>query len=559
MSDDNGKTLNFIEEIIENDLKTGKHKVIKTRFPPEPNGYLHIGHAKSICLNFGLTQKYGGSTNLRFDDTNPSSEGQEYIDAIKRDIQWLGFKWDNEFYASDYFPKLYEMAVKLIKDGLAYVDESSFEEINEMKGGTGKPGMESPYRNRPMEESLRLFEEMRDGKHPEGSMVLRAKIDMNSPNMHMRDPIIYRIKYDSHVRTGDTWNIYPMYDMAHGQSDALEEITHSLCSIEFENHRPLYEWLIEKLELFPSRQIEFARMNLSYAIVSKRKLLQLVNGNYVTGWDDPRMPTISGMKRRGYTPEAIRDFCDKIGLTKRENLIDYSLLEHCVRDHLNQIAPRVMAVQNPLKVVITNYPDDKVEQLSVVNNPEDPDSGSREVPFSKEIYIEREDFMVDPPKRYFRMAPGRNTRLKSAYILHCEDYKVDEKTGLVEEVYCTYYPDSKSGQDTSGIKPKGTLHWVSAKHAVEVELRLYDRLFTEPEPDAHEGKDFKEFFNENSLRVVEGSMVEPSLANAIPGDYFQFFRKGYFIVDPDSSSDKLIFNRTVPLKSAWKKLQKKKG
>lgn len=552
MSEENLKSLNFVEEIIEDDLKTGKHHNIRTRFPPEPNGYLHIGHAKAICLNFGLTQKYGGTTNLRFDDTNPTSEGQEYIDAIKRDIKWLGFEWDNEFYASDYFDDLYEMAVKLIHDGLAYVDESDFDTINAMKGDTNTPGTESPYRNRPKEESLKLFEEMKEGKHPEGSMVLRAKIDMSSPNMHLRDPIIYRIKYDEHVRTGKEWNIYPMYDMAHGQSDAIENITHSLCSIEFENHRPLYNWLIQKLDLFPSRQIEFSRMHLAYTVVSKRKLLQLVEGGYVNGWDDPRMPTISGMRRRGYTPESIRDFCDRIGLTKRENLIDYSLLEYCVREHLNKIAPRVMAVINPLKLVITNYPEGKTEHLSVVNNPEDPDSGERDVLLTREIYIEKEDFMIDPPKKYFRLAPGKTVRLKSAYIIHCDDYKVNEETGEVEEVYATYYPDSKSGHDTSGIKPKGTLHWVSAEHSKEVELRMYERLFTDPEPDSHEGIDFKEFINKDSLEVINHSRVETSLADAKPGDKFQFFRMGYFVVDPDSDGDKLVFNRTVSLKSAWK-------
>lgn len=547
--------LNFIEEIIVEDLKSGKHDEIKTRFPPHPNGYLHIGHAKAICLNFGLTEEYGGETNLRFDDTNPSTESREYIDSIKNDIRWLGFEWDNEFYASDYFDELYEMAVKLIKNGKAYVDESDFDTINAQKGDTSTPGIESKYRNRPMEESLELLEDMKSGKYPEGSMVLRARIDMSSPNMHMRDPIMYRIKKEKNLRTGDAWNIYPMYDYAHGQSDALEHITHSLCSIEFENHRPLYNWFIENLDIFLSRQIEFARLNLSYTVLSKRKLLQLVNEGYVNGWDDPRMPTISGMRRRGFSAAAIRDFCDRIGVTKRDNVIDYSLLEYSVRDHLNKIAPRVMGVIHPLKLIITNFPEDKVELLPTVNNPEDPDSGIREVPLTREIYIDKDDFMVDPPKKFFRMAPGRDTRLKSAYILHCEDCKMNDETGEVEEVYCTYYPESKSGEDTSGIKPKGTLHWVSASKGKSVELRMYDRLFNDPFPDGHKEKDFKEFINPDSLQVIENSVVEPSLAGLKPGRVVQFFRKGYFVLDEDSTDEKLIFNRTVPLKSTWKKIK----
>ncbi len=555
MAEEKEKSLNFIEEIIEADLKTGKHEEIITRFPPHPNGYLHIGHAKAICLNFGLTEIYGGETNLRFDDTNPTTEGEEYIEAIKRDIEWLGFTWDRECYASDYFDELYEMAIKLIKDGKAYVDESDFDTINEMKGDTSKPGVESPHRDRDIDENLRLLEEMKAGKHPEGSMVLRAKIDMSSPNMHMRDPIMYRIKKEAHIRTGNKWNIYPMYDFAHGQSDSIEHITHSLCSIEFENHRPLYNWFIENLDIYPSRQIEFARLHLSYTVVSKRKLLQLVNEGYVDGWDDPRMPTITGMRRRGYTPEAIRDFCDRIGLTKRENMIDYSLLEYSVRDQLNAVAPRVMGVVDPLKVVITNYPIGKVEYLPAVNNPEDEDSGVRELPFSREIYIDRADFMVDPPKKFFRLHPGSNTRLKSAYILHCEGYKEGED-GDVEEIYCTYYPDSKSGSDNSGIKARGTLHWVSAEHSIPVELRMYDRLFTDPFPDGHADKDFKEFINEDSLHVKTNSRVEPSLVDAEVGQVFQFFRRGYFVLDKDSTEERYVFNRTVALKSKWKKLKK---
>ncbi|MCO6491633.1 MAG: glutamine--tRNA ligase/YqeY domain fusion protein [Phaeodactylibacter sp.] len=551
------ESLNFIEQIIEEDIRNGKHGGrVHTRFPPEPNGYLHIGHAKAICLNFEIAQKYGGKTNLRFDDTNPTTEETEYVDNIKRDIRWLGFDWDDrEYYASDYFEQLYEFAVKLISKGLAYVDDSTPGEIAEMKGTPTVPGKESPYRNRSVGENLSLFRGMRAGDFPDGSKVLRAKIDMASSNMHMRDPIMYRIKRDHHHRTGDEWIIYPMYDFAHGQSDSIEKITHSLCSLEFIHHRPLYDWFIEKLEIFPSRQIEFARMNVSYMITSKRRLLKLVKEGYVSGWDDPRMPTISGMRRRGFPPAAIRTFCDKAGIAKRDNLIEISLLEFCVRDELNRTAPRVMAVLNPLKVVITNYPEGKVEYMEVENNPEDESMGTRTMPFSRELYIEREDFMEDPPKKYFRMGPGRDVRLKAGYILRCEGFEKDPATGAVTEVRCTYYPDSKSGEDTSGIKAKGTLHWVSAAHAKEAEVRLYDRLFTDPQPDSHEDKDYLEFFNEDSLQVVEKAYVEPSLAGAKPGDTFQFLRLGYFSADADSAGEKPVFNRTVTLKDTWAKMQ----
>ncbi len=530
------ESLNFIEQIVEEDIENDKHGGrIHTRFPPEPNGYLHIGHAKAICVNFGIAEKYGGKTNLRFDDTNPTTESTEYVEQIKRDIRWLGFDWeDREYYASDYFEQLYEFALKLIKKGLAYVDDSTPEEIADMKGTPTIPGKESPYRDRTVDENLELFEGMRAGKYPDGARVLRAKIDMSSPNMHMRDPILYRIKREHHHRTGDQWIIYPMYDFAHGQSDSIEGITHSLCSLEFRHHRPLYDWLIENLEIFPSRQIEFARMNVSYMISSKRKLLRLVEEGLVNGWDDPRMPTISGMRRLGYPPAAIRNFCDKAGVAKRDNLMEIDLLEFCVREELNKTTMRVMGVLNPLKLTITNYPDGKVEYLEAVNNPEDESMGSRKIPFTKELYIEKEDFMENPPKKYFRLGPGRKVRLKNAYIIHCEDYVKDEDTGEILEVHCSYYPDSRSGSDTSGIKAKGTLHWVSVPHALEVEVRAYDRLFTDPEPTGHEDKDYVEFFNEDSLKIIEKAYVEPGLASAKVGDRFQFMRKGYFCVDPDT-------------------------
>ncbi|MBX2877012.1 MAG: glutamine--tRNA ligase/YqeY domain fusion protein [Saprospiraceae bacterium] len=551
-------SLNFIEQIIEEDLSQGKHAGrVHTRFPPEPNGFLHIGHAKAITVNFELAQKYGGLTNLRMDDTNPTTEKTSYVENIKNDIKWLGFEWNGEVvYASDYFGQLYEFAIKLIKEGLAYVDDSTPDEIAEMKGEPTAPGKESPYRDRTVEENLELFQKMRAGAFEDGARVLRAKIDMSSPNMHMRDPILYRIKHETHHRTGDEWCIYPMYDFAHGQSDSIEGITHSLCSLEFRHHRPLYDWLIEKLEIFPSRQIEFARMNVAYMITSKRKLLRLVEGEYVTGWDDPRMPTIAGMRRRGYPADAIREFCRRAGVAKRDNLIEIELLEYAVRNELNKTANRVMAVLDPVKVVITNYPEDQTEQLSIVNNPEDPEAGSREVPFSREIYIERGDFMEDPPRKFFRMGPGRNVRLKGAYILHCEDFVKDE-AGTISEIHCTYYPDSKSGEDTSGVKAKGTLHWVSVEHAAKAEVRQYGRLFSVAEPTKEEDTDYLELLNPDSLKVLENVYVEPSLVAAKPGEQLQFMRKGYYCVDQESTPERPVFNLTVSLKDSWKKAQKK--
>lgn len=547
------KSLNFIEEIIEEHLKEGRYQSILTRFPPEPNGYLHIGHAKSICLNFGLGIKYKGKTNLRFDDTNPVTEETEYVDSIKEDIQWLGFNWANEFYASDYFDTLYEYAVKLIKKGLAYVDDSTSEEIAAQKGTPTQPGVRNKYAERMIEENLHLFEEMKAGKYKDGEKVLRAKVDMADPNMHMRDPILYRIKHAHHHRTGDKWCIYPMYDFAHGQSDSIEKITHSICTLEFIPHRALYDWFIEKLEIFPSRQYEFARLNLTYTVMSKRKLLQLVNENHVSGWDDPRMPTISGLRRRGYTPESIRDFCDRIGVAKRDNLIDVSLLEFCVREHLNKVALRRMVVFDPLKITITNYPEGK-ELLSTENNPEDPNGGVREIAFSNTILIERDDFMENPTKKYFRLAPGQMVRLKSAYIIKCEEV-VKDAAGTVIELKCSYIPESKSGSDTSGIHVKGTLHWVNAADAVEVEVREYDRLFKVENPAMEEG-DFKDYVNSDSLKIVSG-YAEPAILHAKAKDRFQFLRKGYYCLDKDSSEKKIIFNRTVTLKDAWAKEAKK--
>lgn len=544
------KSLNFIEEIIEADLKSGKYKSILTRFPPEPNGYLHIGHSKSICLNFGLGIKYGGKTNLRFDDTNPVTEETEYVESIKDDIRWLGFEWANEFYASDYFEQLYEFAVTLIKKGLAYVDDSSSEEIAKQKGTPTSPGVRNQYAERSVEENLKLFAEMRAGKYKDGEKVLRAKIDMTSPNMHMRDPILYRIKHAHHHRTGDAWCIYPMYDFAHGQSDSIEKITHSICTLEFIPHRPLYDWCIEQLDIFPSRQYEFARLNLNYTVMSKRKLLQLVNEKHVTGWDDPRMPTISGLRRRGYTPESIRDFAERVGVAKRDNLIEFSLLEFCVREHLNKIALRRMVVFNPVKVVITNYPEGQTELLPTENNPEDVNGGVRSLPFSREILIEMDDFMENPPKKYFRLSPGGKVRLKSAYIIQC-DAVVKNDDGSIKELHCTYIPESKSGSDTSGLKVQGTLHWVNAADAVEVEVREYDRLFRVENPASEEG-DFKDYINPDSLTVVKG-YAEPSLRDAQPVDRFQFLRKGYYCLDKDTSTEKLIFNRTVTLKDGWSK------
>ena len=546
------KSLNFIEQIIEEDIRTGKHEGrVLTRFPPEPNGYLHIGHAKSICLNFGVAQKYGGGTNLRFDDTNPVTEDTEYVESIKNDVQWLGFQWVNEFYASDYFDNLYAFAIDLIKKGLAYVDESTSEQIASLKGTPTEPGTNSPYRDRSVEENLALFERMKNGEFAEGSRTLRAKIDMAAPNMIMRDPIIYRIKFAHHHRTGDKWCIYPMYDFAHGQSDSIEQITHSICTLEFIPHRDLYDWCIDKLEIFPSKQYEFARLNLTYTVMSKRKLLQLVNEGHVTGWDDPRMPTISGLRRRGYTPESIREFCDRIGIARRDNLIDVSLLEFCVREHLNKIAQRRMVVLDPLKVVITNFPEDTVELCLSENNPEDPNGGMREVPFSREVYIEREDFMENPPKKFFRLAVGQMVRLKSAYIIRCDEAIKDE-AGNIIELRCSYLENSKSGNDTSGINVKGTLHWVSVSEALPIEIRQYDRLFKVEDLASAEG-DFKDHINPNSLEVITG-YAEPSLKEATVDTKIQFVRKGYFCLDTDATPDKLIFNRTVGLKDTWGKV-----
>jgi glutaminyl-tRNA synthetase len=548
------KSLNFIEEIIENDLNNGKYSSIVTRFPPEPNGYLHIGHASSICLNFGLTKKYPGYTNLRFDDTNPTTEETEYVESIKEDIRWMGFEWKHELYASDYFQQLYDFAVLLIKKGLAYVDDSTSEAIAAMKGTPTEPGKDSPFRNRSVEENLDLFQRMKHGEFPDGSRTLRAKIDMAHINMLMRDPILYRIKHAHHHRTGDAWCIYPMYDFAHGQSDSIENITHSICTLEFVPHRELYDWLITQLEIYPSHQYEFARRNINYTVTSKRKLLQLVNEGHVTGWDDPRMPTISGLRRRGFTPESIRDFCDRIGVAKRENMVDVGLLEFCVREHLNKVAQRRMVVFDPLKVVITNYTAAE-ELLPTENNPEDPNGGTRMVPFSAEIYIEQDDFMENPPKKYFRLAPGQMVRLKSAYIIRCEEV-VKDADGKLIELRCTYIPESKSGSDTSGINVKGTLHWVSAKHAVSAEVRLYDRLFRVEDPTGEDG-DFKEYLNPESLQVVNRVYAEPDLLNADLNSRYQFLRKGYFCLDKDSTTEHLVFNRTVTLKDAWAKEVKK--
>lgn len=545
------KSLNFIEELIENDLSSGKTKTLVTRFPPEPNGYLHIGHAKAICLNFGLTQKYGGYTNLRFDDTNPVTEKTEYVNSQQEDIHWLGFEWKNELYASDYFDQLHGFAVKLIEKGLAYVDHSTAEEIAEQKGSPIEPGKENAYRNRSIAENLALFASMKSGELEDGACTLRAKIDLASSNMLMRDPIIYRIKHAHHHRTGDAWCIYPMYDFAHGQSDSIENITHSICTLEYVSHRELYDWFIEKLEIFPSKQYEFARLNLTYTVMSKRKLMQLVNDNLVSGWDDPRMPTISGLRRRGYTPESIKEFCERIGIAKRENLIELGLLEFCIREDLNKRATRVMAVLDPIKLVITNYPAGKEETLIGENNPEAEDKGgTREIPFSNELWIEREDFMEEPAKKWFRLAPGATVRLKHAYIVKCEDFKKDEN-GNVIEIHCSYIPESKSGEDTSGINVKGTIHWVSAKHAQTAEVRLYDRLFTVESPDSEEG-DFKDYLNPESMEVIKQAYIEPYLATAEQGVGYQFIRKGYFCLDKDFKPGQLVFNRTVSLKEAWK-------
>jgi len=557
MSEEN-KSLNFIEQIIEDDIAAGKHDGrVHTRFPPEPNGYLHIGHAMSICLNAGIAKEYDGKFNLRFDDTNPSTEETEYVDSIKEDVRWLGFEWEApEYYTSDYFPQLYDFAIQLIRYGKAFVDESTAEEIVLQKGNVDGPGQESPYRDRPIEESLDLFERMKNGEFEEGKMVLRAKVDMSSPNMHMRDPIIYRIKREPHHRTGDTWNIYPMYDFAHGQSDSIEKITHSLCTMEFEHHRPLYNWFIEQLGIFPSRQIEFARRNVSYMITSKRKLLRLVQEGVVNSWDDPRMPTIAGIRRRGYSPASMRMFAEKSGIAKRDNIVDVSLMESCARDDLNKISWRRMVVLDPLRVVITNYDENNPELLKAENNPEAEEKTYREIEFSNEIYIERSDFMIDPPRKFFRMGPGRDVRLKHAYILHCERYDTDED-GEVTTVYCTYYPNSKSGEDVSGVKAKGTLHWVNTHTCIDVEIRDYDRLFTVPDP-LNQEKDFMEYINPDSLHVIPNAKAEPALAKASLDDHFQFLRKGYFIKDKDSTPDKSVFNLTVGLRDSWAKRNQQK-
>jgi glutaminyl-tRNA synthetase len=550
----------FIRAIINEDNRTGRYGGrVHTRFPPEPNGYLHIGHAKSICLNFGIAEDYGGKCNLRFDDTNPTKEEMEYVESIQEDVRWLGFDWEDRlFYASDYFDQLYQFANKLIMKGLAYVDDLSAEEIRQYRGTLTEPGVESPYRERSIEENLDLFGRMKAGEFPDGSRVLRAKIDMSSPNLNMRDPVLYRILHAEHHRTGDKWCIYPMYDFAHGQSDSIEGITHSICTLEFEDHRPLYEWFLDNLEIFKPRQIEFARLNMTYTIMSKRKLLKLVQEGHVNGWDDPRMPTISGIRRRGYTPEAMRDFANRIGVAKNESTIDIALLEHCIRQDLNQHAQRVMGVLEPLKVVITNYPEGQVEEMEAINNPEDPSAGTRKVPFSKVLYIEQDDFREEPPPKYFRLAPGREVRLRYAYFITCQEVIKDE-AGRVVELHCTYDPDTRGGDAPDGRKVKATLHWVSAEQALPCEVRLYDRLFNKQDPgDVEEGQDFMANLNPDSLNVLEGCMVERSLANAKPGDRFQFERQGYFCVDPDSQDGKLVFNRTVALKDPWAKIEGKR-
>ncbi len=553
-------TLDFIRTRIESDIKSNKNNGrVHTRFPPEPNGYLHIGHAKSICLNFGLAQEYNGKCNLRFDDTNPSKEEMEYVESIKKDVRWLGFDWeDREYYASDYFEKLYEYATQLIKKGKAFVCDLTADQIKRYRGTLTEPGKESPYKNRSVKENLELFRGMRKGEYEDGSRVLRAKIDMSSPNLNMRDPVIYRIVHESHHRTGDKWCIYPMYDFAHGLCDSIEGITHSLCTLEFEDHRPLYDWFLEQLNVFHSQQIEFARLNLSYTVLSKRKLLELVEEGYVKGWDDPRMPTISGLRRRGYTPESIRDFCDRIGLAKRESVVDIALLEHCLREHLNKKAKRVMAVLDPLEVIIENFPEGKEEHLDAENNPEDPGMGKRKIPFSRSLYIEREDFREDPPRKYFRLAPDREVRLKHAYYIKCNQVIKDKGTGKIKRLHCTYDPETRGGWSKDGRKVKGTLHWVSARHAIKAEIRLYDRLFQTKNPlDVKKGEDFKKNLNPESLKIIPSCMLEPSVSNARPGDRFQFLRKGYFCVDPDSKKGHLVFNQTVPLRDTWAKILKK--
>ena len=555
------KSLNFIEQIVEADLKAGKNGGrLNTRFPPEPNGYLHIGHAKAICMDFGIAEKFGGTCNLRFDDTNPVKEDVEYVDSIMEDIHWLGFDWgDRLYYASDYFPKLWDLAIRLIKEGKAYVDEQSSEEIARQKGTPTQPGIESPYRNRSVEENLDLFERMNKGEFEEGRFVLRAKIDMASPNMHFRAPIMYRIIKHPHHRTGTKWNVYPMYDFAHGQSDYFEGVTHSICTLEFEVHRPLYEYFVKELadDSYCPRQIEFNRLNLTYTVMSKRKLLQLVKEGLVAGWDDPRMPTICGLRRRGYTPESIKNFIQKIGYTKYDGIISVSLLEHSIREDLNKTATRVSAVLNPVKLIITNYPENKVEYLETENNPEDPEAGTHQIPFTRELYIERDDFMENPPKKFFRLAPDQEVRLKSAYIIKCTGIKKDSD-GNVEEIYCEYDPDTRSGMPGSMRKVKGTLHWVSAEYSSTAEVRLYDRLFNVENPAEEKDVDFRELLNPDSLKIVDNCRIEPYLAeNAKPGNRYQFQRTGYFCVDPDSTDGHLVFNRTVSLKDSWEKLKSK--
>ena len=548
------ESLNFIEEIIEEDLRSGKHSSVQTRFPPEPNGYLHIGHAKAICLNFGLAEKYKGKCNLRYDDTNPSAEEQEYVDSIVEDIRWLGFEPDRICYASDYFQQLYDWAVLLIRKGKAYVDFSTPEEIAAQKGTPTVSGTPNKYRDTSPEENVVLFEKMKNGEFPDGHCVLRAKIDLASPNMHLRDPYLYRIKRAHHHRTGDKWSIYPMYDWAHGQSDSIEQVTHSVCTLEFIPHRALYDWCIEQLDIYPSRQYEFARLNINYTVMSKRKLLQLVNDKIVSGWDDPRMPTISGLRRRGYTAASLREFARRVGIAKRENIIDVGLLEFCVREDLNKRALRRFAVLNPLKVVITNYPEGKEESLETENNPEDADAGSRTLAFSRELYIEQDDFIENPPPKYFRLSPGGMVRLKSAFIIECQEV-IKDVNGQVTEIHCVYVPESRSGQDTSGLKVKGVIHWLSATTAQPAEVRLYDRLFQVEDPAAEE--DFKQTINPNSLEIAEGALVEPALLDTKDGEHFQFTRLGYFCVDPESTPEKPMYNRTVTLRDTWAKESKK--
>ena len=557
MVSDGKKSKDFIREIIDEDIKNNRFNGrVHTRFPPEPNGYLHIGHAKSICLNFGLAEEYGGLCNLRFDDTNPAKEEEEYVKSIIEDVKWLGFDWgDRLYFASDYFDKMYEYAVKLVKKGKAYVDDLTSEEIKEYRGTLTKPGRNSPYRNRSVEENLDLLERMKAGEFRDGEKVLRAKIDMSHPNLNMRDPVMYRILHASHHRTGDKWCIYPMYDWAHGLEDSIEGITHSICTLEFENHRPLYDWFLDELGVHHPRQIEFARLNISYMVMSKRKLLELVEEGYVNGWDDPRLPTISGMRRRGYSPSAIRTFCKRIGVAKFNSTVDFSFLEYCVREDLNKTSPRFMGVLKPLKVTIENYPPDKIEEMDAVNNPEDPQVGTRKIPFSRTLFIEKNDFMEEPPKKFYRLAPGREVRLRYGYFIKCKE--VVKKNGEIQELICTYDPETKGGYAPDGRKVKSTIHWVSAPHAINAEVRLYDRLFTVEDPTAHKNTDFKDFINPNSLEILKTCKVEPAIAKLKPFDRFQFERLGYFCIDPDTTKEKIIINRTVELRDKWAKIQKK--